>query len=151
MKNNLSISPNETHWLISAGLLNYQGNEIVPEEFVAVTRANDRRTPKEIRRDKEKLMELISAGHKMSRSMYERLKEEGFLTCGFKHMTYYRFAVLCTHVRKKHLGMDVRPTTNKVLDFLKEGKSRKEIAVILKLTRVQVESAIGSLRIRGVL
>jgi len=141
---------NSTHWLISAGLLNFKG---VP--FDAVERktiiSKAKRSGRDIKRDREKIIKLLKDKKTMGKKTYEDLISGGFLTNGVEFLTYSRFASMCSDIRDHDMGLDMETNTSKVMKLIKQGKERKQIAVELGLRAAQVSTAIRGLKIRGVI
>ena len=140
---------NKIHWLISAGLLNFQGLPIDSPVVDVSRKVLKRRTEVQVKRDRDKIIEMLNAKKIMSRKTYEQLKIEGYLENHGGHMNYSSFSGMCSGIKRTHMGMNLEPNTAKVARLIKKGRSRKEMASELKLTPSQIASAIWSLKVKG--
>jgi len=145
------MTVNAVHWLISAGLLNFQGLPIDSPVVKVSRKVLRRRTESQVKRDRDKIMEMLTAKKIMSRETYEQLKTDGYLANHGVYMNYSSFAVMCSTIKRIHMGVNFEANTTKVLKLIKKGRSRKEMEVELGLTYAQIASAIWSLKVKGVI
>lgn len=142
---------NSTHWLISAGILDYKGlpyKAPLERKDILGRVTQIRRTTKQMKNDTAIVLRLLRKNKPVCPGMYARLKRRGFLRIGIggEFMIYHSFYTMCARLRTTVLHKDTETNTSKVNRVIKPGMKKAEIAKLAGITIPQVNSAIATLR-----